>query len=123
MSLQRRIVTSHDTRSDGSSAPLLRGRDGSRDGPGGPRGSNANAAALDYQKQASRRRVFIILGPILLVLFIIHLVSPSSRLQQGQLGNLPGFGLKSGQSRRTDMLRSQAARQRQKSVAEGGSGD
>lgn len=74
--------------------------------------------AADYQKSASRRRVLFILGPILAILLIIHLVSPSRTSGAGGSGLsgrggshiLPGFGSRSSASRRTDAYRLNAQR-------------
>lgn len=126
MSLQRRIVTSHESPSRSSSPPPL--SQSRRLGGGGPSSSSKgeyaslnNPSSLEYNKSASRKRVLFILGPILFILFIIHLLSPSSSNDlngsNGRNHLLPGFGPRSTASRRTDRIN--AARQRQKSAASG----
>ena len=126
MSLQRRIVTSHESPSRSSSPPPL--SSSSRR----TLGSKNEYASLpnDYPSgikpsttAASRKRVLFILGPILFILFIIHLLSNNGNgSNDGSLGksghHLPGFGApRSSASRRTDRIN--AARQRQKSAASG----
>lgn len=123
MSLQRRIVTSHESPSRSSSPPPLSQSRRLAGGPSSSKGEYAplnSAASAEYSKSASRKRVLFILGPILFILFIIHLLSPSSGSDSsGSNGrnHLPGFGPRSSASRRTDRIN--AARQRQKSAASG----
>jgi hypothetical protein len=122
MSLQRRIVTSHESPSRSGSPPPLSGarRAGGKGGDYASLHQPPNANAAEYSKTASRRRVLFILGPILAILFIIHLLSPSNGDGNSNNGrsHLPGFGPRSAASRRTDRIN--AARQRQKSAASGG---
>ena len=124
--MQRRIVTSHESPSRGGSPP--RRREDSGRGPSPLSSSStmnsSSSSSAEYQNSASRRRVLFILGPILAILLVIHLLSPArSDAGAGGLGGarnalLPGFGPRSGQSRRTDILNA-AKRQRAKSAASG----
>ena len=127
--MQRRIVTSHESPSRGSSPPRRKEDGGGgqlRPSPLGAHAASSSPTAADYQKSASRRRVLFILGPILAILLIIHLVSPSRTSGGGGSGLsgrggshiLPGFGSRSSASRRTDAYRLNAQR-KAKSAASG----
>lgn len=133
MSLQRRIVTSHESPSRSSSPPPLSNAASRRAAPsssnkGGDYAPLGSSSGGEYGKAstaaASRKRVLFILGPILFILFIIHSLSSSGNGSNGDGSNgkggnhhLPGFGPRSSASRRTDRIN--AARQRQKSAASG----
>ena len=79
-----------------------------------------STAANGYGREAAaltRRRVLLIVGPLGMLFLLLHLLAPArdglAHLAGNSYARLPGFGLRSAHSRRTDThLRAAAARRR-----------